>query len=83
MEDSTTSANESSSKNTAYGMDVKAFSALLSVHSIWMELQVAGNSRADLCRPNRLIYQGHLDVSCALDDMEVCDNVALVVPKKA
>ena len=48
-----------------------------------MELQVTGNSRADLCRPNRLIYQGHLDVSCALDDMEVCDNVALVVPEKA
>ena len=64
-------------------MNVKAFSALLIVHSIRMELRKAGNSRAHLCRPNRLIYQGHLDVGCALDDMEVCDNVTLVIPEKA
>ncbi len=64
-------------------MDVKAFLALQSVHSIRMDLHKAGSSRADLCRPNRLIYQGHLDVCCTLDDMEVCDNVALVIPEKA
>ncbi len=83
MEDFTTCANERCSKNSAYGVDVEAYSALLSVHSICMDLHEAGNSRTDLCRPNRLIYQGHLDVSCALDDMEVCDNVALVIPEKA
>ena len=64
-------------------MLLQAFSALLSVHSICIDLHKAGSSRADLCRPNRLIYQGHLDVSCTLDDMEVCDNVALIVPEKA
>lgn len=61
----------------------KAFAALLRVHSMCIDLLEADNSRADLCRPDRLIYQGHLDVSCALDDMEVCDDVTLVVPEKA
>ena len=49
-------------------------------------MTIQGNTmmtkEADLCRPDRLVYQGDLDVSSSPDDMVICDNVALVIPEK-
>lgn len=37
---------------------------------------------ANLGSPDRLVYEGNLDVSCAPDDMIVSNDVALVIPEE-